>query len=92
MGNQSLATHGSPFVSIRELATYWLVSPRYVRRQIKSGALVAIRLGPRLYRIPVSAALSFEQRLTMPAPAIDRPSTSAAPRGSLTLRVNRSQR
>jgi excisionase family DNA binding protein len=65
MAIQNLTTHVSRFVTVSELAAYWLVSPQQIRRQIESGALEALRLGPRLYRIPVAAALKFERYLML---------------------------
>ena len=57
-----LATHPSSYVSIGELADYWMVSRRYLYKQVRAGALDAIQIGPRSCRIPTSAALDFERR------------------------------
>lgn len=57
-----LATHPSPYVSIGELADYWMVSRRYLYKQVRAGALDAIQIGPRSCRIPKTAALDFEQK------------------------------
>lgn len=64
MAIQNLATHTLPFVTVQELASYWHVSSEQVRRLISTGALQALRPGARVYRIPVRAALAFEQRIT----------------------------
>jgi excisionase family DNA binding protein len=64
MSIENLARHVSRFVTVSELAAYWLVSPQQIRRHIETGELDAIRLGPRLYRIAVEDALRFEQRIT----------------------------
>jgi hypothetical protein len=71
MAIQNLAKHRSRFVTVVELAAYWLVSPQQIRHHIDAGALEAVRLGPRLYRVPVEAALRFERGLTR------QPSTEA---------------
>ena len=57
-----LATHPSPYVSIGELADYWMVSRRYLYKQVRAGTLDAIRIGPRSCRIAKTAALEFERR------------------------------
>jgi excisionase family DNA binding protein len=57
-----LATHPSPYVSISELADYWMVSRRYLYKQVRAGALDAIQIGPRSCRIAKTAALEFERR------------------------------
>jgi excisionase family DNA binding protein len=59
MAIEALSTHSKPFVTIRELAQYWGVSRHELYKQIDAGTLVAIRLGPRLYRIRTADALSF---------------------------------
>jgi excisionase family DNA binding protein len=74
MAIQNLATHRAPFVTVGELASYWLVSPQQIRRQIDAGVLEALRLGPRLYRIPVTAALRYERELTRRAAPVRRTS------------------
>ena len=57
-----LATHPSSYVSVGELADYWMVSRRYLYKQVQAGALDAIRIGPRSCRIAKTAALEFEHR------------------------------
>jgi excisionase family DNA binding protein len=61
MAIQDLNNHANIFVSIAELAAYWRVSRRYLYRQVELGALDAIKLGPRSYRISVASALQFER-------------------------------
>jgi excisionase family DNA binding protein len=57
-----LATHRSAYVSVGELADYWMVSRRYVYKQVEVGTLDAIRIGPRSSRIAKTAALEFQRR------------------------------
>jgi len=57
-----LATHPSSYVSVGELADYWMVSRRYLYKQVQAGALDAIHIGPRSCRIATTAALEFERR------------------------------
>jgi excisionase family DNA binding protein len=58
---RDLATHSAHYVTVGELAEYWSVSRRQIYKHIESGALDAIRLGPRLYRIRAVAAAAFER-------------------------------
>src|SRR4029078_1286385 len=62
MSIRDLAPHPAQFVTIAELAEYWAVSPKQIRKRIESGALPAMRFGSRPYRIGVQSARSFEQR------------------------------
>jgi excisionase family DNA binding protein len=57
-----LETHPTQYVSVGELADYWLVSRRYLYKQVRSGTLDAIQIGPRSCRIATTAALEFERR------------------------------
>jgi excisionase family DNA binding protein len=59
---RDLATHNARFVTIAELARYWAVSRQQIYKRIESGALEAIQLGSRLYRVRTSAALDYEHR------------------------------
>jgi excisionase family DNA binding protein len=59
---RDLATHTTRYVTIAELAEYWAVSRQQIYKRIESGALEAIQLGSRLYRVPASAALDYEHR------------------------------
>ena len=56
-----LASHVDPFVTVAELAEYWLVSRKQVYKQIKGGLLPALRIGPRLLRIRTRDAFEFER-------------------------------
>lgn len=60
---RELTTHSTQYVTVGELAAYWSVSRRQIYKQIESGALEAIRLGPRLYRIRTAAAAAFERAM-----------------------------
>ncbi len=66
---QDLKSHEQPYVTIGELAEYWLVSRKQIYKQIEAGTLEAIRLGPRLYRIPTVRAAEFEQLAKLGPPA-----------------------
>jgi excisionase family DNA binding protein len=44
------------FLTVNELAKQLRVGRKQIYKLIDAGALSAIRLGPRLYRIPVAAA------------------------------------
>jgi excisionase family DNA binding protein len=59
---RDLQTHPDPYVTVAELAEYWLVSRKQIYKQIDAGTLPAIRLGPRLLRIRTPDALEFERR------------------------------
>jgi excisionase family DNA binding protein len=60
-----LATHPAQFVTVAELAKYWAVSRQQIHKRIESGALAAIRLGSRLYRVRTQAALEFERQASV---------------------------
>lgn len=70
-----LESHPGPYVTVSELAAYWLVSRKLIYKQIDAGTLEAIRLGPRLLRIRTTDALDFERRAQLgrpsPAPAVE---------------------
>jgi excisionase family DNA binding protein len=55
-------TDADAYIPVADLATYWAVSRHHIRKLIEAGALEAIRLGPRLYRVPRQAALDFEAK------------------------------
>jgi excisionase family DNA binding protein len=59
---QNLRAHPEPYVTVGELANYWLVSRKLIYGHIESGALKAVKLGPRLLRIQTAAAIEFEKR------------------------------
>jgi excisionase family DNA binding protein len=65
MGLQDLESHPEPYVTVAELAEYWLVGRKQIYKQIDAGTLPAIRLGPRLLRIRTADALEFERRANM---------------------------
>jgi excisionase family DNA binding protein len=65
MAIRDLAAHSANFVTVAELADYWAVSRQQVYKRIESGALEAIRLGARLYRVRTRAALEFERRASV---------------------------
>jgi excisionase family DNA binding protein len=60
---RDLATHPMRYVTIAELAEYWAVSCQQIYKRIDSGALEAIQLGSRLYRVRTTAALEHERRV-----------------------------
>jgi excisionase family DNA binding protein len=65
MAIRNLATHPAHYVTVAELAEYWAVSRQQIYMRIESGALNAIRLGSRLYRVRTQAALEFERRASV---------------------------
>ncbi len=68
-----LASHSEPYVTVAELAEYWLVGRKQIYKQIDAGTLPAIRLGPRLLRIRTADALEFERRANMRQAASHEP-------------------
>ena len=58
-----LITHPTPYLRLGALARYWGISRSRVLVRIKTGALPAVRLGPRLWRVPVEAARAYERRM-----------------------------
>jgi excisionase family DNA binding protein len=60
-----LQGHPDPFVTPSALAEYWRVSRKYIHRQLVSGEITAIRLGPRSVRISTKDAVEFEERWGM---------------------------
>ena len=66
---KDLQSHSEPYVTVAELAEYWLVGRKQIYKQIDAGTLPAIRLGPRLLRIRTADAIEFEHHANMrPAP------------------------
>jgi excisionase family DNA binding protein len=65
---RDLAAHPEPYVTVAELADYWLVGRKQIYKQIDAGQLPAIRLGPRLMRIRTKDAIEFERRANMRRP------------------------
>jgi excisionase family DNA binding protein len=68
---RELATHSARYVTVAELAEYWSVSRQQIYKRIESGALEAIQLGPRLYRVRTAAAVTYE-RHAMVAQSVDK--------------------
>jgi len=62
---RDLNTHPEPYVTVAELAAYWLVGRKQIHKQIDAGTLPAIRLGPRLLRIRTADAIDFERRANL---------------------------
>jgi excisionase family DNA binding protein len=56
-----LRTHVSAYVTVGELAEYWAVSRRQIYRQIQSGELLALKFGPRLWRVSAESARQLER-------------------------------
>jgi excisionase family DNA binding protein len=77
---RNLDTHPDPFVTPTELAEHLKVSLDTIHRAIRSGALTAVRVGPRLVRVRTEDA----QRFLRPA--------SASPRAPRTTAKRRPQR
>ena len=69
---KDLQLHPEPYVTVAELAEYWLVGRKQIYKQIDAGTLPAIRLGPRLLRIRTADAREFERRANMRPPATAR--------------------
>ena len=62
---KDLQSHSEPYVTVAELAEYWLVGRKQIYKQIEAGTLPAIRLGPRLLRIRTVDARAFERSANM---------------------------
>ena len=62
---RDLQSHSDPYLTVAELADYWLVGRKQIYKQIDAGTLPAIRLGPRLLRIRTSDARAFERSANM---------------------------
>ena len=71
-GLKDLQSHAEPYVTVAELAEYWLVGRKQIYKQIDAGTLRAIRLGPRLLRIKTADAREFERQANMRPPATAR--------------------
>jgi excisionase family DNA binding protein len=65
---RNLQEHPEPYVTVAELAAYWLVGRKQIYKQIDAGTLPAIRLGPRLMRIRTVDAIEFEGRANLRRP------------------------
>ena len=66
---RDLAAHSEPYVTVAQLADYWLVGRKQIYKQIDAGTLPAIRLGPRLMRIRTVDAIEFERRANLRRPS-----------------------
>ena len=76
---QDLASHTEPYVTVAELAEYWLVGRKQIYKQIDAGTLPAIRLGPRLLRIRTADALEFERLANMRHSGSQKPESASVP-------------
>lgn len=57
---RDLDRHDEPFISVMELAQYWGVSEKTIRRDIDKGALRVMRVGSAgLIRIPIAEARAY---------------------------------
>jgi excisionase family DNA binding protein len=65
MAVKDLQSHSESYVTVAELAEYWLVGRKQIYKQIEAGTLPAIRLGPRLLRIRTVDARAFERSANM---------------------------
>jgi excisionase family DNA binding protein len=74
---KDLQSHPEPYVTVAELAEYWLVGRKQIYKQIDGGTLPAIRLGPRLLRIRTSDARMFERSANMRSTQNETQSDSA---------------
>lgn len=79
MAVNDLQSHLEPYVTVAELAEYWLVGRKQIYKQIDAGTLPAIRLGPRLLRIRTSDARAFERSANMRVAHQEIAIASAAP-------------
>jgi len=84
---ESLASHPRRYVTVAELAEYWSVSQKQIRKHIRDGAVEAIRLGPRLYRVHISAAIEFERHATLSDGVRPRPEARSTAAGLPRLPV-----
>ena len=80
---KDLQSHTEPYVTVAELAEYWLVGRKQIYKQIDAGTLPAIRLGPRLLRIRTADAREFERRANMRPSSSHRESKHATERSRL---------
>ena len=76
---QNLKSHLEPYVTIAELAKYWLISRKQIYKQIEARTLPAIRIGPRLLRIRTVDAVDFERRANIQTPIEQRLERSLEP-------------
>ncbi len=55
MTTRDAAPAASPLVTIADAAERLSVSPKTIRRYVASGALTAVRIGPRLVRVELAS-------------------------------------
>src|SRR5262249_37188079 len=70
---QNLSTHPAHYLTVAELADYWSVSRQQIYKLIETGALEAVRLSARVYRVPAAAALEHERRTSVSCGTIGNP-------------------
>jgi excisionase family DNA binding protein len=63
-----LASHVAQYVTVDELARYWMISRKQIYKLIEKGNLPAIRWGPRSLRIRTSDAIQFERLSSVELP------------------------
>ena len=85
-----LAAHPMSYVTIAELAEYWAVSCQQIYKRIDSGALQAIQLGSRLYRVRTTAALEYERRVRVAPDYASEQKADTLPRAMGAPRVLKS--
>ncbi|HEY7445456.1 MAG TPA: helix-turn-helix domain-containing protein [Vicinamibacterales bacterium] len=76
---RDLAEHPAHFVTVAELAEYWAVSRQQIYKRIESGALEAICLGSRLYRVRTAVALEYERRASVNGAAREGQAPASTP-------------
>src|SRR5579862_4043317 len=90
---QNLKAHHEAYVTIGELAEYWLVSRKQIYKQIEAGTLPAIRLGPRLLRVRTVDAIEFEHQANMhPPPPPPRSRDSESPQAAVAAHDDQRRR
>jgi excisionase family DNA binding protein len=87
---RDLAAHSARYVTVAELAEYWAVSRQQIYKRIDSGALEAIQLGSRLYRVRTAAAIEYERHASVGAESVSDRKTANLPRTIGVQRVLRS--
>ena len=73
---RNLSVHTARYLTVGELAEYWAVSRQQIYKRIESGSLSAIRLGVRIYRVPIESALEYERRAMVGATPVHTDSTT----------------
>ena len=70
---RNLSAHPARYLTVGELAEYWAVSRQQIYKRIESGSLSAIRLGVRIYRVPIESALEYERRAMVGTASVNEP-------------------